>query len=120
MTDTRYLAARPNLPVSDVARSVEFYRRVLGFDVRVDAPEFGLAVVGKEDAEIALLRTDSPPPGGCYLTVEGVDTLHARCVEAGATIAVALQTQPWGMRDFVLEDPDGHRIALGEQVSRAA
>src|SRR5690606_9012236 len=110
MTEPRFLAARPNLPVSDVTRSVEFYRRVLGFEVRVDAPEFGLAVVGKEGAEIALLHAESPTPGGCYVSVQGVDALHERCVEAGAVIAVALETHPWGMRDFVVADPDGHPI----------
>ena len=49
----------------------------------------------------------------------GVDELHARCEAAGATFVSPLTTQPWGMRDFVVADPDGNRIAIGERVAAA-
>ena len=36
-----------------------------------------------------------------------VDEIHARVVEAGATIASPLQERAWGGRGFAVHDPNG-------------
>jgi catechol 2,3-dioxygenase-like lactoylglutathione lyase family enzyme len=46
---------RLSLPVSDVARSIEFYRR-LGFEVEVSRPMFALLRLG--EGTLGLLRQD--------------------------------------------------------------
>ena len=113
----RFLNSRPNLEVADLDRAIAFYVEVLGLPLRFRADEFSLAVVGDEaGCEIALQSLDSPHAASCYLNVLGVDALRARCEAAGATFTSPLQTQPWGMRDFVVTDPDGNRIAIGERV----
>jgi uncharacterized glyoxalase superfamily protein PhnB len=53
-----------------------------------------------------------------YVSVTGVDDLHERCVAEGARIVTGLADHPWGLRDFVVEVPGGHRLALGEQISK--
>ena len=55
-----------------------------------------------------------------YLGVTDVDALHARCVERGVPVTTPLTDQPWGLRDFVIEIPGGHRIALGQRISDPA
>lgn len=50
------------------------------------------------------------------LFVRGVEALLGSCEVAGFEIARPLTTQPWGLRDFVVRDPDGHLIGVGERV----
>jgi uncharacterized glyoxalase superfamily protein PhnB len=52
----------------------------------------------------------------CYVDVPDAEAALARCIGAGATITMPLTTHPWRMRDFVLRDPDGHQVAVGEQL----
>ena len=64
----RFLAARLNLPVEDVERSVAFYRVLLGFDTKAlmgEPPSFALLI--REGAEIALVREENRVPTGCYI-----------------------------------------------------
>jgi predicted enzyme related to lactoylglutathione lyase len=119
---TRFLKSRTTLGVTDVQASIDFYRTAVGFEVihsMDDPPTF--AMVGTVDAGLGLGQVDDPAVGKfacCYFDVEGVEELHQRCVDAGATITSPLTRQPWGNYDFVVADPDGHQIAFGEVPNR--
>lgn len=110
------LSMRPNLPVGDVAVAVAFYRDVLGFGVTAQFEDGSFALLNAGGAELALVRDASPSPQGAYLYVRGVEALFARCEGAGAQVVYPLTDEPWGLRNFVVTDPDGHRIAIGERV----
>jgi catechol 2,3-dioxygenase-like lactoylglutathione lyase family enzyme len=107
---------RPNLLVRDVTASVEFYRDVLGFEVRNAMEDGSFCLLGKGLAEVAVVLTESPPVEQAYLYVRGVEALHERCQLAEVDIARPLTDHPWGLRDFVVRDPDGHLIGIGERV----
>ncbi len=110
------LNARPNLAVADVERSVAFYRDVLGFEAAAmmgEPPDFALLHGG--GAEIALVQESDVKPGGCYVYVTGVEALLKHCEAQGVTVTYPLTLEPWGILNFVIEDPDGHRIAIGER-----
>lgn len=119
----RFQSARPNLFVRDVALAVEFYARSLGMELRFavgDPPS--LAVIAAGDVELGLVHAEGARDAAlgaanCYLEVEGVDALHERCRAAGIPIENPLSDHPWGMRDFVIRDPDGHLVAIGERVA---
>lgn len=51
-----------------------------------------------------------------YLLVEDVDRLHEEIAARGAGILSAPTTEPWGLREFSIRTPDGHRIKFGEPV----
>ena len=53
-----------------------------------------------------------------YIGVTGVDELHDQCTARGARIVTDLADHPWGLRDFVVEMPGGHRLALGERITQ--
>ena len=116
MTDFELLSMRPNLPVADLDRAVAFYRDVLGFELAARMDDAGFALMKGGSAELALVTLAHPTVGGAYLYVTGVETLLARCLAAGAMIIAPLTVEPWGLRDFVVEDPDGHKIAIGERI----
>lgn len=115
MTPT-LISMRPNLPVRDVPTAIAFYRDTLGFEVKAEFPDGSFALLESGGAELALVRHESPQSQGAYLYVTGVEELLARCISAGHTITSPLTTQPWGLRDFVVLDPDGHAIAIGERM----
>ena len=114
--DVEFINFRPNLLVKDVAISIAFYRDVVGFEVRNSTDDGSFALLGKGLAEVALVQTDDPPAEQAYLYVRGVEALSRRCKEAGCDIARDLVDHPWGLRDFVVRDPDGHLIGIGERV----
>jgi len=49
-----------------------------------------------------------------YLRVDDVDAFHDRAVNAGADILKPPTDEPWGMREFGVRSPDGHRFMLGQ------
>jgi predicted enzyme related to lactoylglutathione lyase len=115
-----FLSCRPNLEVDDLAPAAAFLREVLGFEVEVDEPEMGLVLLRRDAVGLALVQ--SPTPGvnattAAYIGVTGVDDLHEQCAARGARIVTGLADHPWGLRDFVVEMPGGHRLALGERIT---
>ena len=52
-----------------------------------------------------------------YLYVDGVDQLYEEVVARGAEILSAPANKPWGLREFGLRTPDGHRLTCGEPVA---
>jgi catechol 2,3-dioxygenase-like lactoylglutathione lyase family enzyme len=113
-------ATRPTLGTRDLSSSLRFYVDVLGFDVQTtmgDPPDFAL-LTSPDGGGLGLVTVADPPVTDeyacCYIDVTGVEELHGRCVEAGCAITNPLTRHPWGNHDFVVRDPDGHLIAVGE------
>ena len=112
------------LGVRDVPASIAFYADTLGFRVRAEMGEpVDFALLAKDAVTLALVKAAEPAVAAfacCYIYVNDVEAMHADCERAGATIVSPLTRHPWGNHDFVIRDPDGHRIAIGqvEQQSR--
>lgn len=67
-------------------------------------------------------RWCSPRPGvnattAAYIGVTGVEDLHEQCAARGVRIVTGLADHPRGLRDFVVEMPRGHRLALSERTA---
>lgn len=80
----------------------------------------GLMLLRRDSVILALVRSASPGVNATsagYIDVTGVDDLHDWCAAHGAQIVVGLTDHPWGLRDFVIEMPGGHRLALGERTT---
>ncbi len=105
----------PQLPVTDIPATQAWYRDVLGFEVAWANEDFG--AVSSERVEIYFQRVDSPGAAvTCCVRVDDADALHDACRERGAKIVDALADRPWGMREFTLEDPNGHRFRIGHAI----
>ena len=114
--------------VSDVARSVEFYTRQLGFKLaHQQLPAFASVSLG--DAQILLSGPDASgsrpmpdgelqQPGGwtrVVLKVTDLPACLAALKDAGLTFRNDIETGPAG-RQIQVEDPDGNPIELFEPV----
>ena len=104
--------------VSDMDRAVGFYTSIFGF-----APVFQngtpviFTILMRDEAELHLVLATGyrgPAFNVAHLSVADVDTLHARCTMHGVSIVKAIADKDYGMRAFVVEDPDGNRIDIGQ------
>jgi len=105
----------PQLPVTDVEATQVWYRDVLGFEIAWGGSEFG--AVWQDRVEIFFARVKTPLPGSCVcVRVDDADALHERYRRSGAPIVGELEDKPWGMREFTLQDPNGHRLRIGHAI----
>ena len=127
-----FLSVTPNLLVRDVAKSLSFYRDVLGFTIKesVPAAEPYVFVMLERDGTLVFLNdikaaeddyppARSMPQGGTaalFFVITGVDAYHD-VVAPKATVILPLKTQFYGMREFAVTDPDGHILTFAERVS---
>ncbi|HWS34695.1 MAG TPA: VOC family protein [Actinoplanes sp.] len=114
---TTWLHVMPQLPVTDLDRSITYYQEVLGLRLAWRTADDSLAALASGDIETLLLvpwTGDGPPPArSAYVYVGDPDALCAEFEQAGAHIVTPVASRPSGMRDFVIQDPDGHRFTLG-------
>jgi Glyoxalase/Bleomycin resistance protein/Dioxygenase superfamily len=65
-----------------------------------------------------ILHVGEEPEGGagggaCYLRVADVEAWHRGWAEGGYEPG-AVEVMPWGMREFVVDDPSGNTIRVGQ------
>ncbi len=106
----------PQFPVRDVHVTTKWYGEVLGLPVDFTwEDEYGSVCAG--GVKINFVRQQEPPRGQvCCIDVDDPDALHARCLEAGAPIVMPLANQAWGLREFAVEDPNGHWLRISRPL----
>jgi catechol 2,3-dioxygenase-like lactoylglutathione lyase family enzyme len=118
MAAVRFGRMAASIGVTDMARAVEFYQDLLGFAVvwqNGDPVQF--TILERDAAELHLLLAPGwrgPEFNVAHLNVTGVDALHAHCIAHAVPIIKTIADKDYGMRAFVLADPDGNRIDIGE------
>lgn len=114
-----------SLPVSDLVRSIEFYRQ-FGFDVQGQDPNFAMLRMG--EGTIGLLKMDlSKWPRGLRgaihieLSTGDLDALFEQLEGQGVHFLQPPRDRSWGERTMSTFDPDGYRleIAQGRRVDLA-
>jgi uncharacterized glyoxalase superfamily protein PhnB len=121
---------QPVLPVHDVTAAAAWFCSVLGFTVDFlldDPPTHGRVKCGSLGADgwgapvyIHLSHTADPvlPCGETRLHVgHDIDGLHAHAVAAGALVLMPPTDQAWGLREIVLQGPQGHVLVLGAEIA---
>jgi predicted enzyme related to lactoylglutathione lyase len=117
--DVEVLSSRILLRPSDLDRSRRFYRDVLGLAIY---REFGPAedpgvvfFLGQGLLEVSGHAAGPPGPSVMiWIQVRDVRAEHARLAAAGVTVIREPVTEPWGLVEMWIEDPDGIRIVLVE------
>jgi uncharacterized glyoxalase superfamily protein PhnB len=115
------------LAVSDIARSVAFYRDVLGFKDRMIEETDGVATAAEVASGPAVIRIEvgdrAPdstfeyrPRGSAilYFQTDDVAAMHAQVLARGGA-PTDMQKVNWlKMRMFEIQDPDGHTLWFGQ------
>jgi catechol 2,3-dioxygenase-like lactoylglutathione lyase family enzyme len=111
------------LAVNDLEASKEFYCQKLGFieDFSVE----GWSFLSRGACKLRLGHcADVLPISKCqdhswfaYLHVRDISCLYEEVLQQNVQIWHKLEAKPWGMREFAIVTPDGHRIVFGEQAA---
>ena len=118
----RILRTRHVLAVNDLAKSADHYLHALGFtrDFAVDGWEFlslgdFRVMLGECPDEVPAEETNNHSYFA-HVVVDDVDALHADMRARGANIHHALADKPWGLREFGVKTPDGHRMMFAQEL----
>ena len=120
----------PTLRVTDVARSMQWYRETLALvgDPFPAQPPFEFALLQHGGVEL-MLRRGTPPERSAprqydwdvYLRRDGE---HFREVYAAFSargiVTRRLELMPYGLAEFEITDPDGYIICLSQQLEDAS
>ena len=112
------------LAVHDVRASAAFFVDALGFEVVNEPP--GWIFVARDNCMIMLGEcADAIHPGNlgdhgyfAYLRVDDADGYLAQVRAAGFQPIAGIQDKPWGMREFAMRTPEGHRLTIGQIIDR--
>jgi catechol 2,3-dioxygenase-like lactoylglutathione lyase family enzyme len=123
----------PNLIVSNVERSLAFYRDVLGFSVTATVPEtapFVFAFMNRGDITVFLNSPEAAieeypafkdrPIGGTltlFFEVAGIRDAYA-ALDSLVKVVMPLEVKWYGMTEFAFEDPDGYLITFAEREQK--
>ena len=111
------------LAVTDLDRSKRFYVEQLGF--QEDLSVEGWSFLSRGACKLRIGHCPGiRPMSACedhswfaYLHVEGTREMFADFVAKKVPIWHPLEDKPWGMREFAVVTPDGHRIVFGEELT---
>jgi predicted enzyme related to lactoylglutathione lyase len=113
------LSSRILLHPSDLDRSRRFYRDVLGLAIyREFGPPDDPGMVFFLGQGLLEVSGHAAGPAGhsvmIWIQVRDIRAEHARLAAAGVPVIRGPATEPWGLTEMWIEDPDGIRIVLVE------
>jgi uncharacterized glyoxalase superfamily protein PhnB len=119
------LGSRSVLAVCDLALSTKFYIDVLGFTKDAIQSE-GWSFLSRDNFRVMLGECVGETPASelgnhsyfVHIAVEGLDQLYEEFRRNGATNMSRPEDKPWGLQEFRVQTPDGHRIVFGERLSK--
>lgn len=117
MSERKFDGISPTFFATDLPAALTFYRDRLGFDlgwIWGDPPTHANVCKGPVSLNLTLdpIRAGM---GEAYIGVRGIDAywaeLQSRSVSCGD-----LADRVYGMRDFLVTDPNGNRLVFGQEA----
>jgi uncharacterized glyoxalase superfamily protein PhnB len=137
MPTTRTPLLYPTMTYRDAGKMIDWLERAFGFrkhvaymadDGKVIHAELSLGhqllMLGSAKNDTAFGKEVRPPAdvGGTtqavYVAVPDADAVFATAKAAGAEMIMGLTDQPYGSRDFICKDPEGHVWCFGTYAPR--
>lgn len=128
MTKGRIIGQATVLLVKDVVAAAEYWRDRVGFTIPRFWGEPPAFCMPQRDGHIIML-SQAPADHvivphwkivdkmwNAYFWVDDVEAIHAELVGRGASIDYGLCIQPYNVREFGIQDLDGHDIAFGQDL----
>lgn len=119
----------PLLAVRNMKETIEFYKDTLGFKMGMafpdaDNPEY--ADLSKDGMVLMFIPAKDHGIGGgeklgigvyLYMEIDGdIDEYYAELKGKGVKIVTDIQNQPYGVRDFSIEDINGYKLAFNRRL----
>ncbi len=122
-SERKVVHTRHVLAVKDLKLETSYYIDKLGFERDFTAPgweflSFGdFKVMLRECADEMTAEATGNHSWFAHAVVENVDEVYQELLDRGAKILSPIADKPWGIRDFTVVTPDGHRIVWGQLVA---
>lgn len=119
MENLRVTRLLPNICTDRMEETRDFYADLLGFVVGFEHHGWYIQMASptQPDLQVGIVRQDheftpkafQQPAQGVIISaqVDDVDAAHAEAVERGFDIALDLRDERFGMRRFMIADPNG-------------
>jgi predicted enzyme related to lactoylglutathione lyase len=131
-SDLTHWRIAPYFIVDDVVATANFYRDKLGFTYDRfwgEPPAFcmvhrrGIVVMLSQFDQKGVMRPNSrvDPEGGAwdaYIWIDDADSLFEEFQSRGVAFARDICDQPYGCRDFEVDDCNGYRLCFGQNMER--
>ena len=122
----------PTLAVRNMKETIEFYQNSLGFKMGMAFPDVNnpqYADLSKDGMILMFIPAENIGIGSqeklgtgvnLYMQIDGdIDEYYKELKEKGVIIAVDIKDEPFGIRDFTIEDVDGYQLTFN-QVAKTA
>ena len=110
------LSARVLLRPRDAAATTVFYRDALGLAIAREYPGGTVFFAGSTLIEVAAhLQSDTDAAStSLWLQVRDIEDAQRSLRDAGVPIDREARTEPWGLREMHVHDPDGRTLIVVE------
>jgi len=121
----------PTLAARNMKQTIQFYRDSLGFKIGMafpdaDNPEYvdlskdGMVLMFIPAKNVSIYSKQKLGVGvNLYMQIDGdIDEYYKELKNKGVNIAVDIKDEPYGIRDFTVEDINGYKLTFN-QVSKA-
>jgi catechol 2,3-dioxygenase-like lactoylglutathione lyase family enzyme len=116
--------AMPVVRVRDVGAARAFYGDFLGFDLAMEQEGMDMYKSRSVPTTQLIVAADSGDAAdrlvaGVDISIEvaDVDAVHADAQRRGLKIVYPLTDEPWGIRRFFVEDPDGTVVNVAGHIA---
>ena len=118
----KVIHTRHVLAVKDLNIESAYYIERLGFDRDFTAPgweflSFGDFKIMLGECADEIWAHETGDHSYCsYVLVRNVDEIYAEFKTNGAEMPRPPENMPWGLREFMVRTPSGHRIMFGQEM----
>src|SRR5437764_298878 len=122
MTIRKVVQTRHVLAVKDLKIEAAYYLDKLGFDRDFTAPGWEFLSFGDFKVMFVECSYDMTAESTVnhswldHALIENVDKIYQEFIDRGAVILSSIENKPWGIREFSVVTPDGHRITFGQLI----
>lgn len=117
----RFQLLTPRVPVTDLARTMDFYQTHLSFEVDVAWPDERptFCILQRDAVSLSFFEPDehrtARVPGNCefYIELEDILGLYAK-LQGQVPIEWGPEVYFYGRREFAILDPDGYMLIFTE------
>jgi uncharacterized glyoxalase superfamily protein PhnB len=127
MTFQNFSSAVPVIATADVLATVRYFEQTLGFKQQWlwgDPPVYagvragGALLYVTHDPALASTIKERRLSPDIFLWVNDIDSVYSQHRSASADIAEELTTRPWGVRQYVVREPNGYLLKVAESLEK--
>lgn len=114
------------LAVNDFEAAVGYFTEKLGFTLQNTVGGWAFLHLDSFHLMVGDCRGEVPARDThnhalfAYVNCEGIDELYKQYLARGVNFNQKLADKPWGLREFGVETPEGHRIMFGQAIGGKA